>query len=99
MSESPNQLSKRKRVAGVDTANIIEGSESRRAKRRKDGSPAKVSESASSMAGDASVDIEGDDVEGEGGKQAAVGTEESRESIVELGMKLLEVLRKATNSR
>ncbi|KAG9124301.1 hypothetical protein FRC07_012101 [Ceratobasidium sp. 392] len=100
MSESPNQLAKRKRVLGVDAANIIEGSESRRAKRRKDGSPVKVSESASSAAGDASVDIEGDEGGGasaEGG-QNMTGAEDSGQSVYELGMKLLETLKKATNS-
>ncbi|KAG8782752.1 hypothetical protein FRC12_020461 [Ceratobasidium sp. 428] len=99
MSESPNQLAKRKRVLGVDTANIIEGSESRRAKRRKDGSPVKVSESASSAAGDVSVDIEGDGggANNEGG-QAVSGSDDSRQNAAELGMKLLDTLRKATTS-
>ncbi|KAG8740913.1 hypothetical protein FRC10_003572 [Ceratobasidium sp. 414] len=98
MSESPNQLAKRKRVLGVDAANIIEGSDSRRAKRRKDGSSVKVSESASSAAGDASVDIEGEEGGGGGeGVQVAAGTEETRQNATELGMKLLETLKKATN--
>ncbi|KAG9101949.1 hypothetical protein FRC06_002461 [Ceratobasidium sp. 370] len=98
MSESPNQLAKRKRVLGVDAANIIEGSDSRRAKRRKDGSSVKVSESASSAAGDASVDVEGDEGgEGAEGKQVAAGSEETKQNATELGMKLLETLRKATN--
>ncbi|QRV94709.1 bromodomain associated protein [Ceratobasidium sp. AG-Ba] len=86
MSESPSQLAKRKRVLGLDTSNIIEGSENRRAKRRKDGSPVKVSESASD------VDVDGDDGE------AYVGTEESRQNATGLGIKLLETLKKATNA-
>ncbi|KAG9094527.1 hypothetical protein FS749_012276 [Ceratobasidium sp. UAMH 11750] len=98
MSESPNQLAKRKRVLGVDAANIIEGSDSRRAKRRKDGSSVKVSESASSAAGDVSADIEGDGGgEGGAGDQVVAGTEETRQNATELGMKLLETLKKATN--
>jgi hypothetical protein len=92
MSTSPNQASKRKRVLGVDAANIIEG-ESRRAKRRKDGSPVKVSESASSLAGDGEDD---DIVVDDAGDSS---TPESRQNVSELGLKLLETLRKATNSR
>ncbi|KAG8731077.1 hypothetical protein FRC11_005208 [Ceratobasidium sp. 423] len=92
-STSPNQASKRKRVLGVDTSNIIEG-ESRRAKRRKDGSPVKVSESASSLAGDADdEDLVVDDAEGGG-----AGTDEARRSASELGHQLLEALRTATSS-
>ena len=87
----------------VDAANNIEG-ESRRAKRRKDGSPVKPSESASSAAGDASVDV---DVEGEEETKEVVKgeegvenvSEESRKVATDLGIKLLETLRKATNSR
>lgn len=101
MSQSPNQHSKRKRAPVVDAANIIEG-ESRRAKRRKDGSPVKPSESASSVAGDASVDVEGD-----GGGEERIKGEEGEENVsdeakgvaTELGIKLLETLRKATDSR
>ncbi|KAF8596180.1 Bromodomain-containing protein [Ceratobasidium sp. AG-I] len=102
MSQSPSQQSKRKRAPVVDAANIIEG-ESRRAKRRKDGSPVKVSESVSSAAGDASVDVEG---EGEEEVKQEVRAEEgvenvsmeSRKVATDLGIKLLEALRKATNS-
>ncbi|KAJ1302544.1 hypothetical protein OPQ81_002861 [Rhizoctonia solani] len=92
-SASPNQVSKRKRVLGVDTSNIIEG-ETRRPKRRKDGSPVKVSESASSLAGDGEdEDVIVDDVEGGG-----AGTDEVRRSASELGHQLLEALRTATSS-
>lgn len=105
MSQSPSQQSKRKRAPAVDAANIIEG-ESRRAKRRKDGSPVKVSESASSAAGDASVDVEGEgegDAEGEvkvkGEERAENVSDETRKVATDLGIKLLETLRKTTNSR
>ncbi|CAE6469182.1 unnamed protein product [Rhizoctonia solani] len=91
-STSPNQASKRKRVLGLDTSNIIEG-ESRRAKRRKDGSSVKVSESASSLAGDGDdEDLVVDDVEGGG-----AGTDGTRRSASELGHQLLEALRTATS--
>lgn len=89
-STSPNQASKRKRVPGVDSSNIIEG-ESRRAKRRKDGSPVKVSGSASSLAGD----MEDDEFVAEG---TGARTDPTRQNVSELGLKLLETLRKATNS-
>lgn len=88
-SGSPSQASKRKRVLGVDAANIIEG-ESRRAKRRKDGSLVKVSESASSLAGD----MDDEDM------ATDIGTiDDARRNVSELGTKLLETLRKATNNR
>ncbi|CAE6411292.1 unnamed protein product [Rhizoctonia solani] len=90
-STSPDHTSKRKRVLGVDTSNIIEG-ESRRAKRRKDGSPVKVSESASSMYGDGEgEDVVVDDID------AGAGTDETRRSASELGHQLLDSLRRATN--
>jgi hypothetical protein len=93
-STSPNQASKRKRVLGVDTSNIIEG-ESRRAKRRKDGLPAKVSGSASSLAGEGEDDdVVVDDEEGGG-----ADSPEARRSASELGHQLLDTLRKATNAR
>ncbi|CEL54321.1 polybromo 1 [Rhizoctonia solani AG-1 IB] len=92
-STSPNQASKRKRVLGVDTSNIIEG-ESRRAKRRKDGLPAKVSGSASSLAGEGEDDdVVVDDEEGGG-----ADSPEARRSASELGHQLLDTLRKATNA-
>ncbi|KAL5640135.1 hypothetical protein ACGC1H_007426 [Rhizoctonia solani] len=90
-SASPNHASKRKRVLGVDTSNIIEG-ESRRAKRRKDGSPVKVSESASSLMGDGEdEDVVVDDID------AGAGTDEARRSASELGHQLLDSLRRATD--
>ncbi|ELU40246.1 Bromodomain-containing protein [Rhizoctonia solani AG-1 IA] len=90
---SPNQASKRKRVLGVDASNIIEG-ESRRAKRRKDGSAVKVPGSASSLGGEGEdEDVVVDDAEGGG----AV-SHEARRSASELGHQLLETLRKATNA-
>ncbi|CAE7162353.1 unnamed protein product [Rhizoctonia solani] len=92
-STSPNHASKRKRVLGVDSSNIIEG-EPRRAKRRKDGSPVKISGSASSLAGDGEDDdVVVDDVAGSGG-----ATDEARQSASELGHQLLDALRKATNN-
>ncbi|KDN41283.1 hypothetical protein RSAG8_07552, partial [Rhizoctonia solani AG-8 WAC10335] len=90
-STSPNHASKRKRVLGVDTSNIIEG-ESRRAKRRKDGSPVKVSDSVSSLAGDGEDDIVADDDDGVG-----AGVDEARRRASELGHQLLDALRRATN--
>ncbi|KAH7338725.1 Bromodomain-containing protein [Rhizoctonia solani] len=91
-SASPNQASKRKRAPGVDASNIIAG-ESRRAKRRKDGSPVKVSESASSLGGEGEdEDVVVDDAESGG---ASAG--EARRSASELGHRLLDVLRKATS--
>ncbi|CAE6487460.1 unnamed protein product [Rhizoctonia solani] len=91
-STSPNQASKRKRAPGVDASNIIEG-ESRRAKRRKDGSPAKVSGSASSLGGEGEdEDVVVDDAEGGG-----ASVDEARRSASELGHQLLDALRKATS--
>ncbi|CAE6432079.1 unnamed protein product [Rhizoctonia solani] len=91
-STSPNHASKRKRVPGVDTSNIIEG-ESRRAKRPKDGSSVKVSGSASSLGwDDENEDVVVDDAEGGSG-----GVDEARRSACELGHRLLDTLRKATN--
>ncbi|CAE6338985.1 unnamed protein product [Rhizoctonia solani] len=92
-STSPNQASKRKRALGVDTSNIIEG-ESRRAKRRKDGSLVKVSGSASSLGGEG----EDEDVVVDDGESGGAGSHEARRNASELGYQLLETLRKATNA-